>query len=132
MKQKKQILVIILATVVLALLTIGAVLLYNASREPVEEGLKRFAIIVTFPGEEPRRLEIETTKDYLGAALSEQGLISGSETDFGLMVDTVDGLYADPAMGEYWLFTKFGQDVYTGVDLTPVADGDQFEFFLYE
>ena len=34
------------------------------------------------------------------------------------------------AKEEWWCFTKDGEDVMTGVDSTPVADGDHFEITL--
>ena len=36
----------------------------------------------------------------------------------------------DEAKEEWWCFTKDGEDVMTGVDSTPVADGDHFEITL--
>ena len=131
-KQKRQGLIIAIATVSLALLVAGAILLYKGSRAPVQEGRKQFSLHIAYPGEEPRELELASDEEYLGAALLAKGLISGSESEYGLMVDTVDGLFADPAKGEYWVFTKSGEWVTTGVEQTPLADGDQYEFFLYE
>ena len=131
LKQKNPI-ILILSTVVLALLVTSAVVLHFASREPVQEGHKRFTVTVDFPGEQTRTFELATDEDYLGAALLQKGLISGTESEYGLMVDTVDGLYADPQKGQWWVFTKSGEWVTSGVEQTPVADGDCFEFFLYE
>ena len=39
-------------------------------------------------------------------------------------------VYADATTEEWWCFTKDGEDVMTGVDSTPVADGDHFEITL--
>ncbi|MCL2696381.1 MAG: DUF4430 domain-containing protein [Clostridiales bacterium] len=129
---KKKTILIVLSTLLLALLVAGALWLSFATRAPVQEGGKQFTLTVSFPDEDERVLELATDADYLGAALLEKGLISGTESEFGLLVDTVDGLYADPALGQYWVFTQAGEWVMTGVDTTPVADGDSFEFFIYE
>ena len=52
------------------------------------------------------------------------------ESQYGLYVKTVNGVTADEAKEEWWCFTKDGEDVMTGVDSTPVADGDHFEITL--
>ena len=77
-------------------------------------------------------LSIRTGEETLGAALVKEGLISGTESDFGLFVDTVNGHFADAAKNEYWIFTKGGEWVTTGVDTTPIADGDSFEWSIYQ
>ena len=66
----------------------------------------------------------------LGAALLSAGLIEGSESEYGLFVTKVDGMEANSANEEWWCLTKGGEAVMTGVDSTPVADGDKFEFTL--
>ena len=66
----------------------------------------------------------------VGAALLSAGLIEGSESEYGLFVTKVDGIEADSANEEWWCLTKGGETVMTGVDSTPVADGDKFEFTL--
>ena len=40
---------------------------------------------------------------------------------------TVTVVHKDDANQEWWCFTKGGESVNTGVDSTPVADGDAFE-----
>ena len=66
----------------------------------------------------------------LRQALEEQKLVEGEESQYGLYVKTVNGVTADEAKEEWWCFTKDGEDVMTGVDSTPVADGDHFEITL--
>ena len=67
---------------------------------------------------------------FLRQALEEQKLVEGEESQYGLYVKTVNGVTADEAKEEWWCFTKDGEDVMTGVDSTPVADGDHFEITL--
>ena len=43
---------------------------------------------------------------------------------------TVNGVTADDAQQQWWCFTKGGEMVNTGVDDTPIADGDTFEITL--
>jgi len=132
MRSKKNTLIIIIAALALALAVAGVLVLHFASRAPVQEGHKRFSITITFPGEDERVLELNTDEDYLGAALLEKGLISGADGEYGFMIDAVDGLFADSAKRQSWIFTKAGEWVMTGVDTTPVYDGDRFEFFILE
>ena len=42
----------------------------------------------------------------------------------------MDGVTADDANQEWWCFTKGGKMLETGVDSTPIADGDTFEITL--
>ena len=71
-----------------------------------------------------------TDAEFLRQALEEQKLVEGEESQYGLYVKTVNGVTADEAKEEWWCFTKDGEDVMTGVDSTPVADGDHFEITL--
>ncbi|MBQ9965086.1 MAG: DUF4430 domain-containing protein, partial [Clostridia bacterium] len=77
-----------------------------------------------------KSVNIDTNAEYLRAALEEKNLISGDESEFGLFVKVVDGRTADDAKQEWWCFTKGGETVMTGVDTTPIADGDTFEITL--
>ena len=64
----------------------------------------------------------------LRQALEGAGLISGEEGPYGLYVKVVDGITADYDVdGSWWSLTKDGE-LCSGVDSTPIADGDHFEF----
>ncbi len=71
---------------------------------------------------------IQTDAENLRGALEEAGLVEGEEGPYGLYVTTVDGVTADwEADGSWWCLTKGGEMLETGVDDTPIADGDAFE-----
>ncbi len=71
---------------------------------------------------------VKTDKDNLGAALLEHGLIAGDEGEYGLYVKFVNGIEADyDKGGHYWSLCKDGGAVMTGVDSTPIKDGDHYE-----
>jgi hypothetical protein len=74
--------------------------------------------------------DLVTTEETLGAALLANGLIEGTEGDYGLFVTTVNGRKADDAKQEWWCFTKGGEMMMTGVDSTEIADGDAYECTL--
>ena len=65
----------------------------------------------------------------LGQALMDAGLIEGEEGAYGLYVKVVDGITADHDVDQsWWGLYKDGEMLMTGVDSTPIADGDHFEF----
>ena len=65
----------------------------------------------------------------VGEALKNEGLISGEEGQYGLMVDTVDGQKYDyTADGAYWAFYVNGAYANSGVDTTPIKDGEVYSF----
>ena len=71
---------------------------------------------------------LKTDAEMLGAALLEHGLIEGEEGPFGLYVKRVNGILADYDVdATYWNFTKNGELMMTGVDTTPIADGEHYE-----
>lgn len=73
---------------------------------------------------------ISTDAEFLRGALEQENLIAGDESQYGLFVKTVNGITADDANQEWWCFTKGGETLFTGVDTTPIADGDKFEITL--
>ena len=75
---------------------------------------------------------ITTEAEFLRGALEQEGIIAGEESDYGLFVTTVDGVTADDSQEQWWCFTKGGESLATGVDSTPIADGDTYEITLTE
>jgi predicted small lipoprotein YifL len=69
------------------------------------------------------------TEKTVGEALVNEGLISGEKGQYGLMVDTVDGQRYDyNEDGAYWAFNINGEYAMTGVDSTPIKDGEVYSF----
>lgn len=126
MKNRKWILGIVALAVVAALLA-GAYLLW--APKPVK-GAKALVVQVLHQDGRSNEVALNTDQEFLRGALEEVSLISGEESAYGLFVKTVDGYTADDSKQEWWCFTKGGEDLFTGVDATPVADGDQFEITL--
>jgi hypothetical protein len=90
--------------------------------------VKTITVIVTDNEGVNTTFTYTTDAEMLGDVLVEEGLISGEQGPYGLMVDTVNGLRADYNLdGAYWSFCKGGEYLMTGVDTTPIADGEQFE-----
>ena len=71
---------------------------------------------------------LHTDKTTLGAALAEQHLIAGEQSEYGLYVKVVNGITADyDKDGHYWALSKNGEALMTGVDTTEIKDGEHYE-----
>lgn len=72
---------------------------------------------------------IKTDKETVGAALLENGLIAGADSEYGLMVDTVNGVKYDYSADKmYWAFYINGDYAQTGVDQTKIEDNTVYSF----
>ena len=90
--------------------------------------VKITVIVVDVDGNETNFV-VNTDKETVGDALLEQNLIEGEDGDYGLYVKTVNGITADyDTDGTYWAFYVNGEYASTGVDSTPVNEGDTYEF----
>lgn len=79
----------------------------------------------------------ETTFNYtssaatVGEALVAEGLVEGHETEFGLYVDTVNGITADwDADQTYWAFYINGEYATTGIDTTEIDPASTYSLIL--
>jgi len=126
MKNRKWILGLI-ALAVIAGLLYGA---YTLFMPEGETGAKQITLTVVQADGQTQTFAIRTDQAYLRGALEEQKLIAGEESDYGLYVKTVNGTTADEGKQEWWCFTQNGETLMTGVDATPIVDGDCFEATL--
>ena len=89
---------------------------------------KTITVTVTDDKGEDTVFTITTTEAFLRGALEQESLVQGDESEYGLYVKVVNGIEADyDKNGAYWGFYKGGEYLPTGVDTTPIADGDAFE-----
>jgi len=70
---------------------------------------------------------IKTDKAFLGEALAEHDLIEGKEGAYGIFITSVNGITVSEADRTYWALYKDGAYSMTGVDTTPIADGEHYE-----
>ncbi len=92
-------------------------------------GAKDYSVTVVHADKSSKTFNYNTDEEYLGAALKTEGLISGDETEFGMMVETVDGERAVwDTDGAYWALYIGDEYASTGVDTTPVDDGGIYRF----
>lgn len=84
--------------------------------------------VVDLDGSE-KSFDIKTEAKTVGEALLAEKLISGEVGDYGLMVDTVNGIkYEYNADGAYWAFYVNGEYAMSGVDTTEIVDGTTYSF----
>ncbi len=102
----------------MALLTIGC-------NQPQQDGVERqFTLLVVDKEGTETSFSIKTTKGTVGDALVAEGLLEGTEGQYVLYVEKVNGIVADyNTDGTYWAFYINGKLAPTGVDLTNVEDG---------
>ncbi|HWR23316.1 MAG TPA: DUF4430 domain-containing protein [Feifaniaceae bacterium] len=119
----------ILAAVVVALIAAFLLTYQNFAAKPAA-GAKELSISIVHGDGSGKELTLHTDQEYLRGALEEENLISGTEEDFGLYVLTVDGETADEGKQQWWMFTKGGEQLNTGVDMTIVQDSEAYEITL--
>ena len=120
---------VILGIAALAVVIVLLAVLYSVFREKPVEGSKAITIEVSDQDAEKTSYELKTDAEYLRQAMEEaDGLtFSGAESEYGMMVDTVNGDLADyNANGAYWGFYVNGEYCNNGIDTQPVEDGDVF------
>ena len=97
--------------------------------EDIELGTGKTAVEVEVKAEDNAvTFTLHTDKTTLGAALTEQHLIAGEQSEYGLYVKVVNGITADyDKDGHYWALSKNGEALLTGVDTTEIKDGEHYE-----
>jgi len=117
---------LIIASVLIVLIA-GAIAAYVLFSEKPVEGQKTIAVDVVHKDGTTKTYTIKTIEEYLRGALEQENLIKGTESEFGLFLETVDGETVDGTNQEWWCLTQDGQSLMTGVDATPIKDGDHYE-----
>ena len=128
-KSNKKIWLAVAALVVAVAVVLG---IYFVTRPAPQQGGKTITVQVVLLEGEPSDFTIQTDEEYLRGALESIDLIEGSESEYGLVVTTVNGVTVDDSKQQWWCFTQDGEMLMTGVDTTPIADGDHFEITLTE
>jgi len=123
MKQKKS----LLATGGLVLAVLVMLGVWYATRPAPQEGMKHITVEVCHGNGTTNTFIYDTDAEYLGELLREEGLLAGSESEFGLFVDTVDGEKADYAVNQsWWQLTCNGESAQTGADQVVIEDGSTY------
>lgn len=127
MRGNKKTLLAVAALAVAAALMLG---LWYFTRPETQAGDKTVVVEVVHAGGNSREFTCQTDEEYLGPLLLEEKLAEGEQGAYGLFITTVDGETAQDSLRQWWCITKEGERVDTGVDTTPIADGDHFELTM--
>ena len=104
-----------------------------ANEEDAGTGSKAITLSVTNAAGEITEYTLNTDAEFLRQAMDEAltagFTYAGSESDYGIMIETINGedaIYS--ADGSYWAIYVNGEYGMYGADSQPVADGDVFGF----
>ena len=90
-----------------------------------------FTVIVTDLEGNETRFEYEGSAPSVGDFLLAEGLIEGDEGEYGLYINTVNGITADWDKDQtYWAFYINGEYAMTGVDATEITEGATYGLTL--
>lgn len=104
--------------------------IYHFTKGSTAAGAKNITVEVLHGDSSEKSFEYATDREYLGEVLLDEGLAEGEEGPYGLFIRTVDGETVDDANQEWWCITKGGEQLNTGADQTPIADGETYELTL--
>ena len=114
-------------SVLLALVMVFTLVACGNAKSEVKSA--SFKVIATDLDGNETTFDYTTDKATVGEVLIEEGLIEGHETEYGLYVDSVNGIALDwDKDGKYWAFYINGEYAMTGVDTTDVEDGAVYTF----
>ena len=125
-KSNKKIIIGLVALVALIAIFAGAFFIFKP--KPTV-GSKSLTIEVVNKASESTMYNVKTDAEFLRQAMEEtKGLtFSGTESEYGMMVETVNGETADyNADGAYWAFYVNDEYCNYGIDSQPVADGEAY------
>jgi len=121
----------LMGVVALIVVVIAMIFVYNALKPQPTQGTKAVKLEVTSADGEQTIYDTKTDAEFLKEVmdeLAEQGFsYGGAESEFGLMIDTVNGELASfEENGSFWGIYVNGEFANYGISEQPVADGDIF------
>ena len=111
------------------LLVVAAVLagLYFLFRAQPSEGEKTVTVKVVHSDQSEKEFTYETDDEFLGELLTEEGLVEGETSEYGMYITKADGEQAVfETDNAYWALYENGEYSNTGADQTVLDDGDEF------
>ena len=116
-----------LLSLLLALVMVIGLVACSAAK-PDAKGIS-FQVVVTYLDGKETTFDYTSDKATVGEALVAEGLIEGHDTEYGLYVDSVNGIALDwDKDGKYWAFYINGEYAMTGVDSTEITEGATYAF----
>lgn len=119
---------VLLAVGILVVVLAAMAAVFFIFRPKPAEGSKSITIEVINSAGESKMYELKTDAEYLRQAMEEaKGLeFSGTESEFGLTLEIVNGEDTDFNNGSYWGLYVNDDYCNYGIDSQPVYDGDDF------
>ena len=109
-------------SLLLVLAMVFALAACGAKEEAPAADAVSFKVVVTDLEGKETTFEYTSSAASVGEALVAEGLIEGHETEYGLYIDTVNGITADwDADQTYWAFYINGEYATTGISDTPIT-----------
>ncbi len=118
--------------VILIVFCVAAGIVFHTNKPETTDGAKEIDIFVIHADKTENNFTYHTDAEYLAEVLLENKLANGEQSSYGLFIQTVDGETADDSKQQWWCITKGSEQVNSGADALPIADGDQFELTLME
>ena len=132
-----------LLSLVLVFVLIAAAALTGCSGKPAEtteapqaggavtelgEGAKSFELTIVDKEGVTHAYLIHTDEEMVGLALVDLELIDGEAGPYGMYIKSVLGQVLDyETDGMYWAYYVNNEYALTGVDLTPITEGDSYQ-----
>ena len=123
---------IIIGAVILIVLLAAFAVIYAVFGPKATQGSKEYILKVVDDNGATTEYTGHTDAEYLRGELEELEkaddlTIEGEESDYGLFIDTVNGVTADYSKDKaYWALYVNGEYGNYGVDSQPVTDGDTY------
>ena len=105
--------ILIIAGICLVVLAIIVVAIYGVFMPRGQAGEKTIGLTVVFSQDNQKEYKIHTDAENLGDALKEEKLVDGTQGEYGLYIEMVDGVTADASNQEWWCITKGGETLNT-------------------
>lgn len=120
---------LIIIAVVVVLLCIGMGAIYEVNKPETEQGGKTITVTVVHEDGTEKEYTYNTDEEYLAPVLVDAGLIEGSDSQYGLYVETVDGETADYNTDQsYWCLMDGDEEATTGADSLVITDGGTYSW----
>lgn len=91
-----------ISVLILALMMLALACLFAACGSQEAEKKYTITVIVVNDKAEEKTFTVKTDRENLADALLDEKLVSGSDSEWGLVIDTVDGLRADYSVDQSW------------------------------
>lgn len=125
---------LLLGVAILAVLIIALGAVYFVFGPKTSEGSKAITLSVIDNTGAETTYDVKTDAEFLREVFDEvEGLtVEGTDGDYGLYINTVNGVTADfNTDGAYWSIYVNGEVGQNGADTQPVTDGDNYSI-VYE